>query len=122
VLDPVLKSGRWRHAHNDYAEFFTEWGFPGVSMFVLMLVFPGRRWLGTVRLALADKHHQALSFHRRAGQICFSVAIVSVLIHAMVDFPLQIDAIRHLFAVVVGMVLAMTSSSGRRSARRDMKT
>jgi len=122
TLDPTLQEGRWRHAHNDYTEFFAEWGWPGVIIFILVLLYPGRRWLGSLAQVFSNRHHNAMSFQRRAGQICCSVAIVSVLVHALVDFPLQIDAIRHLFAAVLGMVLAMTSVSARSVSKRSLNT
>ncbi len=121
ALDPVLHEGRWRHAHNDYAEFFAEWGWPGALIFTLLLVLPGRRMVGAVRQAFANDSRLGMSFHRRTGLICFSVAIVSVLLHAAVDFPLQIDASRYLFAAMLGMVLAMSSSSARSASKRDVK-
>jgi hypothetical protein len=120
TLDPTLQDGRWRHAHNDYAEFFAEWGWPWVIIMILLLVFPGRCWLLSLSEVFSKKHDRGMSFQRRSGQICCSVAIVSVLIHAVVDFPLQIDAIRHLFAALLGMVLAMTSSSTRCIPRRPL--
>lgn len=120
TLDPVLQEGRWRHAHNDYAEFFAEWGGPGVFFFVLFAVFPGRRWFKVLRQTLMKDSRYRMSFERRAGLICFSTAVISVLLHAVVDFPLQIDAIRPLFAAVMGGVIAMTSTSASTS-KRDIK-
>lgn len=120
TLDPVLQDGRWRHAHNDYAELFAEWGWPGAFFFVLFLVFPGRRWFGALRQSLIKDSRHRMSFERRSGLICFSIAIISVLLHGVVDFPLQIDAIRPLFAAVLGSVIAMTSTSASPS-RRDVK-
>ena len=118
ALDPVLMLGRWRHAHNDYAEFFAEWGWPGGCIFCLLLLFPGRRWFSALKHVLGSGLDlQEISFHRLTGLIFFSAAVISVLIHALVDFPLQIDSIRHLFATAVGMVLAMTSSSSRGTAK-----
>ena len=122
TLDPVLQDGRWRHAHNDYTEFFAEWGWPGVVVFILVLLLPGRRLLGALRQVFARDSHYDISFQRRAGLICFSVALVSVLLHAVVDFPLQIDASRHLFAAMLGVTLAMTCSSVRSVSRRHGKT
>ncbi|WP_397382172.1 O-antigen ligase family protein [Prosthecobacter sp.] len=119
-LDPMLQEGRWRHAHNDYAEFFAEWGWPGACFFVLFLAWPGRRLFNALRQAFLKDSRYRMSFERRAGLICFSTAIISVLLHAMVDFPLQIDAIRPLFAAMVGSVFAMTSTSANTS-RRDIK-
>ncbi len=119
-LDPMLE-GRWRHAHNDYAEFFAEWGFPGVGFFILLLALPGWRLCKALRQAFLKDSRYRMSFERRAGLICFSTAIISVLLHAVVDFPLQINAIRPLFAAMVGSVLAMTSTSASTS-RRDAKS
>lgn len=117
ALDPVLKGGHWRHAHNDYAEFFAEWGWPGAAFFILLLLFPVRRWLRALRQVFDPTPRKSeMSFQRRAGLICLSVGVFSILVHSLVDFPLQIDAIRHLFAVVMGLVLALTSSSASRSA------
>ncbi|MCX6849037.1 MAG: O-antigen ligase family protein [Verrucomicrobia bacterium] len=119
-LDPMLQEGRWRHAHNDYAEIFAEWGWPGALFFFLLLALPGRRLFSALRQAFIKDSHYRMSFERRAGLICFSTAIISLLLHAVVDFPLQIDAIRPLFAAMVGSVFAMTSTSAN-SSRRDMK-
>ncbi|WP_395744634.1 O-antigen ligase family protein [Prosthecobacter sp.] len=121
ALDPVLQEGRWRHAHNDYAEFFAEWGWPGTVFFLLLLALPGRRLLNAVKQALVDDRRAGMSFQRRTGLVCFSVAILSALIHAVVDFPLQIDASRHLFAVMLGAVLGMTHSSGSSAGRREKR-
>ena len=121
ALDPLLNEGRWRHAHNDYAEFFAEWGCPGVLIFILLLALPGRRWLGALRQVFINDRRQGMSFQRKTGLLCFSGAIVSVLLHAVVDFPLQIDACRHLFAVMVGILVAMTSSSALTVPKREAK-
>lgn len=118
TLDPVLHEGRWRHAHNDYTELYAEWGWSGMLIFLLVLALPGRRLLVALRQAFSNDPRQEMSFQRRMGLFCFGVAIVSALLHAVVDFPLQIEASRHLFAVMLGSVLALTSSSGRSVARR----
>jgi hypothetical protein len=76
--------------------------------------------VNALRQAFLKDSRYRMSFERRAGLICFSTAIISVLLHAMVDFPLQIDAIRPLFAAMVGSVFAMTSTSANTS-RRDRK-
>jgi hypothetical protein len=122
MLDPILAPGRWRHAHNDYAEFFAEWGWPGVIFFILLLAFPVRRCFGSVRQVFSKNPRHGMSYQRKAGLICFTVAIFSALLHAVVDFPLQIDNTRHLFAVMAGMMIAMTTSSGRSSSNRSRMT
>lgn len=120
-LDPMLSEGRWRHAHNDYAELFAEWGGPGVVFFIMVLAWPCRRWLKALKQAFRHDVRYRMSFERRSGLFCFSTAIISVLLHALVDFPLQIDAIRPLFAVMTGAVLAMTISSASEGTRREAR-
>lgn len=110
-LDPLLAGGHWRHAHNDYAQFFAEWGWLGAILFALVLAFPGRYLAKGMRLAFVRDKHRTLSFHRRSGLVCFSAGFMAFLTHAAVDFPLQIDATRHLFAVLSGLYLAMACSS-----------
>lgn len=111
VLDPVLKDGRWRHAHNDYAQFFAEWGWMG-TLLVLALLGPAAvRYAQGLRQALSADSTHRMSFQRRAGLLCFGTALVSVLVHAVVDFPLQIPAIRCIAAAVLGMALAMSHST-----------
>ncbi|WP_322282993.1 O-antigen ligase family protein [Prosthecobacter sp.] len=119
ALDPLLQEGRWRHAHNDYAEFFAEWGWSGAVIFVLVLALPGRRLWSALRHVFSKDSRHGMSFQRKAGLICFSTALFSVLLHAVVDFPLQMESTRYLSAAVAGLVLAMTFSSSRRASRRS---
>ncbi len=113
TLDPVLKDGRWRHAHNDYAQFFAEWGWLGTSLAGILPFVAARRIFKALREAVSADSKDRMSFQRRAGLICFGAAITSLVIHAMVDFPLQITAIRAMTAAVLGMLLAMCQSQGR---------
>jgi len=108
-LDPVLQGGRWRHAHNDYAQFFAEWGCVGAVFFSTFLLLPGRRLWTALRRAVSRHGRHEMSFQRRTGLVCLATSIASVLIHAGVDFPLQIDAVRYLFAASLGLVLALAS-------------
>ena len=108
-LDPTLKGGRWRHAHNDYAQFFAEWGGLGVVLFAVFLLGPGRRLWTALHRAISNPGRCRMSFQRRTGLVCLATGVFSVLLHAVVDFPLQIDAIRHLFAAASGLVLALAS-------------
>lgn len=117
TVDPVLNGGRWRHAHNDYAQFFAEWGWLGVSFFVLVVALPGRRVLSALRGAFSKERRDSMSFHRRTGLICFAIMLTAALVHALVDFPLQIASTRYLLATVTGVVLAMTVSQSRRVER-----
>lgn len=117
-LDPVLAGGRWRHAHNDYAQLFAEWGWLGAVLFALALAFPGRSLTKGMLLVLSRESRRLFSFSRRSALVCFSAAFIAFLTHAAVDFPLQIDATRHLFAVLTGMLLAMSGSPSVGGTRR----
>ncbi|MGV3660607.1 MAG: O-antigen ligase family protein [Prosthecobacter sp.] len=111
TLDPVLKDGRWRHAHNDYAQFFAEWGWLGTLLAAAFGVLVLARIVRAISQALSADSSQHMSFQRRAGLLCFGAALVSVLVHAVVDFPLQIPAIRCLAGALLGMALALSHST-----------
>lgn len=111
TLDPVLKDGRWRYAHNDYAQFFAEWGWLGTLLAAAFVGLVLVRIARAIIQALNADSSQHMSFQRRAGLLCFGAALISVLVHAMVDFPLQITAIRCLAGALLGMALALSHSS-----------
>lgn len=112
-LDPVLKDGRWRHAHNDYAQFFAEWGWLGTLLAGILPVAASCRIFKALRQAISPDSKDRMSFQRRSGLICFGAAIAALMIHALVDFPTQIPAIRCMTAAVLGMMLAMCQSQSR---------
>lgn len=116
VLDPMLKDGRWRNAHNDYAQYYAEWGWLGSLLLGGLVLAIGLRLGRGFARALQHDGDNQMSFVRQAGLLCLGAAIFSVLAHAVVDFPLQIPAIRSLAAVLVGMMLAMCQVS-KSSAR-----
>jgi len=117
ILDPVLKDGRWRFAHNDYAQFFAEWGWLGTSLAAAFAVLLLLRIARAIMQALQADSSQRMSFQRRVGLLCFGTAIVSVLAHAVVDFPLQIPSIRCLAAALLGMALALSHTSAPAKTR-----
>ncbi|MGB5326265.1 MAG: O-antigen ligase family protein [Pseudomonadales bacterium] len=94
------------HAHNDYLEFLTEYGIVGILLPT-----------GVVILALGNA---VLAMRRRRSQfakgIGFAVlmAITAMLIHATVEFNLQIPAYAVTFIVVLAMAwLARYLESGK---------
>ncbi len=85
--------GRWLHAHQDYLQTIIEWGyFGGVAWAVLLA--------GGISTAArkAFRHRHELSFTARVTHISLVAALLGVLLHALVDFPLQIASIQ-LYAV-----------------------
>ena len=79
------------HVHNDYLEWFLETGLPGLLLFAAFLLWyvRGLRRTWTVTEAALG----------RAG----SIALLVVLLHSLVDYPLRTAAI----AVLCGLCLAL---------------
>jgi O-antigen ligase len=89
------------HAHNDYLEFASELGIPAA-----LLLFGGIFYLLL---------QSARSFRRNENRLdrivalgCFG-SILSILLHSLTDFNLQIPANALVFAVVLGMTYTNTS-------------
>src|SRR5260221_1142941 len=91
--------GFWDYAHCDYLQTLTEWGVIGASLwFVLfgsgvgrtawMFFRFGRRWTEAMRTCA----------------VVFLSALTSMLVHATVDFPLQIASLQLYAAVLLGLV------------------
>ncbi len=101
-----LGTGVWTHAHQDYLQGLIEWGYLGFLFWTML--FGGA-------LVVGFRHLKA---SRQSGQrdLSTSVAMLALgllLLHAMVDFPLQIPAIQYL----VVFYLALLWSAGWKSRR-----
>ena len=85
-VDPTFLN----HAHNEYLETWLEAGWPGALLVGAFMVWYGRRswraWKPTVP--------SESSLQRSA-----SVAILIVLLHSLVDYPLRTEAIAVIFAI-----------------------
>ena len=77
------------HAHNDYLELLFEGGLPAGP---LLLAFV---WLLASRIVetLGSQRHMAAA-----------LALVFVLVHSLVDYPLRTLAIAFSFAMLIGML------------------
>ncbi len=87
--------GFYDHAHNDYLEFFAEYGFIGM-MFLSIIVISS---LINAFLALRRRKqrlYQGMAFSSAMG-------IIAILIHSLVDFNLQIPANASLFVVLLAL-------------------
>lgn len=118
VLDPLLVGGHWRYAHNDYMQFFAEWGALGALLLGGLLARPLFQFSKLATIAIWGRSHEQISFHRLTALGCILPACASTLIHATVDFPLQIQATQGLFAVLAAMVLSLTSYSQDKTGRQ----
>jgi O-antigen ligase len=117
ALDTVTAPGWWRHAHCDYAQFFAEWGWMGCLVLLVGIGMPLRRMFAQWRDALRTDADKSLSCHRRTGLACVSVAVVSLLLHALVDFPFQIMALQNLAVVMAALLGGLSETSSKRGGR-----
>ncbi len=91
------------HAHNDFVEFASEWGLPGLTMLgaaVVYCLYCALQGLFRRR----DPLMQGMAFASLMG-------LLALLVHSVADFNLQIPANAALFMVV--MALGVISMSGR---------
>lgn len=73
-----------RHAHNDYAQFLIETGVIGISILSLMVFMTFYHSLRVIR-------NRRNLVYRGAALACL-IALISIAIHSLVDFNLQIPA------------------------------
>jgi hypothetical protein len=91
--------GSWRFLHQDYLQTILEWGWVGSSIWAVL--FFGAILVGIV----AYKHHAARNWmpRRRVIQPLAILALAGVAIHALVDFPFQIESIQLYVATYLGV-------------------
>lgn len=98
----------WDLAHSSYLENAFELGLPAAAALYLALALIGARILRGVRTRRRDRVYSCVAF------ACFVVAVV----HASVDFSLQMPAIAGIFAILCGMGWSQSySESARRKAK-----
>lgn len=78
----------WSHAHQDYLQTVIEWGKAGVLLWGALLFLPLAREMGRCLGRLASLTGAAAL-----------VGTAAVLLHAWVDFPLQIASLQYLLAL-----------------------
>jgi hypothetical protein len=91
--------GTWRFLHEDYLQTVLEWGWLGSSLWAL-LFFGGI----TVGIRSYNKHAgREWTPRRRVLQPLVIMALLGVALHALVDFPLQIESIQLYVATYLGL-------------------
>jgi hypothetical protein len=92
-------SGTWRFLHEDYLQTLLEWGWIG-GIFWALLFFGGL----TVGILSYKKYaRREWTPRRRVLQPLVIIALIGVGLHALVDFPLQIESIQLLVATYLGL-------------------
>jgi O-antigen ligase len=110
-----LKQGREldhivRYAHQDYLQTALEWGAIGFTLWAILIG-------GGVARAFRRFLSNPQSMTREHGMwIALStLSLIGVLIHSLVDFPLQIASLQLITAVLLGQLWACFSRKDRRS-------
>ncbi len=100
---------RYDHAHNDYLESAADWGIPAALIF---WAFVARRLHRALRLFGVSR-----SPRRRGMALGAAAAIVSIALHSLVDFNLQIAANWVYFCAVLGLAWGLEHAPRRRAGR-----
>lgn len=110
---PVL--GRWDMAHNDYLQGLVEWGWLGTICWSTILG-------GALLQALRMIWDQSIPLENKALGFGGSIALTGVLLHACVDFPLQITSIQLSVALLCGMLWGGLPNKESRKRKRVSKS
>jgi len=93
--------GVWAYAHNDYLQTLVEWGWLGTLCFTAVI---GGGFFLLIREVLFNR-----SGHSKMRLIYFRgylLGMLTLLVHATVEFPLQIESIAVIFSVMLGVAWA----------------
>jgi O-Antigen ligase len=91
--------GTWRFLHEDYLQTVLEWGWLGSSLWALL-------FFGGIAVAIRSYKKYARREwmpRRRVMQPLVIVALAGVAMHALVDFPFQIESIQLYVATYLGV-------------------
>ncbi len=100
---------RYDHAHNDYLESAAEWGVPAALLF---WAFVFRRLYRALSLYGASRTPR-----RRALALGAAAALVSIALHSLVDFSLQVAGDWIFFCAVLGLAWGLEVAPARRPRR-----
>jgi hypothetical protein len=99
IKSPNQVEGTWRFLHQDYLQTLLEWGWLGSSLWSLT-------FLGGIIIGIRSyREHGRLEWtpRRRVLQPLAVIVLIGVAVHALVDFPLQIESIQLYVATYVGL-------------------
>ena len=91
--------GTWRFLHEDYLQTVLEWGWLGSTLWTLL-------FFGGIAVAIRSYKtygRREWTPRRRMLQPLVTVALMGVALHALVDFPFQIESIQLYVATYLGI-------------------
>lgn len=88
--------GFWRHAHNDYYEYFFNWGWGGGALWAVLI-------LGGVGRGLREHFRSPVRWGSAqwVQGFCGGVAMLGILLQARWDFPLEMASITLFFLTLL---------------------
>ncbi len=107
--------GYWEYAHEDYLQTLVEWGFCGATAWFIFFGQTVARATWTL-----GRRYRRWSGNTRRFAIASLLALGTILVHATVDFPMQIASLQLYTAVLLGLVAA-SRQGGERRLRRVRK-
>jgi O-antigen ligase len=96
---PPGMSARWDKAHNDYLQFAWETGVVGIVLFG----FVAYRFIRRYAWPAIARHGDSLDLFR----VGLAVSLMSLALHSLVDFNLQIGANGFLFVLLAALLVAL---------------
>jgi hypothetical protein len=109
-----LITGVWVYAHNDYMQTLVEWGWLGTVL--LAACIAGGFLLLARELFLHRNDHSKNRFIHMRGYL---LAMLVFLVHALIEFPFQIESLAMIFAVLLGVAWASPAIRGRDIRKKD---
>jgi hypothetical protein len=91
--------GTWRFLHEDYLQTLMEWGWMGSTVWALL-------FFGAITIGIRSYNKYARrdwTPRRRVLQPLVIISLVGVALHALVDFPFQIESIQLYVATYLGV-------------------
>jgi len=107
--------GSWRFLHEDYLQTVMEWGWLGSSLWACL-------FFGGITVGILSYNRYAKRDwipRRRVMQPVAIVALAGVAIHALVDFPFQIESIQLYIATYLGVCWGSSLWCDRPEIRAD---
>ena len=105
AYNQIPVGGFYDHAHNDYAQFATEFGTIGAGLLALIVIASFIKSIA-VQFTSQSQTHRGLAFASCMG-------ILSIMIHSSVDFNLQIPANAALFIVLIALPWLLSPISAK---------
>lgn len=105
-------AGRWDKAHSDALQTPMEWGLAGAAAWLLILG-------GGFVCAICQAAKRGAMETRLLSAAC-AFSLGGVILHALVDFPLQIASLQLFSLAIAGLAWGMTANSASRSRKNKL--